>query len=190
MVCFGLVTAWRLADLAHQPLALLGERDDRRRGPAALRVGDDDRLAAFHHRDDGVGRPQVDTDDLCAMITAPFPLKFSDRLALARRGPQGETMGQGASGVPVKTAVLAATWQAASSGALARIGRPSGPAAGCCRTPGAYNWGMFPYRDDNPTLRTPVVTDQPHRAQRGRVGAGPGDGGRPTSGAARSASSG
>ena len=52
-----------LGDLADQPLAGLGEGDDRRRQPAAFRVGDDDRLAAFHDRDDGVGGAQVDADD-------------------------------------------------------------------------------------------------------------------------------
>ena len=126
-----------LGDLTDEPLAVLREPDDRRRRPTAFGVGDDDGIAAFHDRDDRVRRTEVDTDDLDAMITAPFPLKFSDRLALARRGPQGETMGQGASGVPVKTAVLAATWQAASSGAIARIGRPSGPAAPVLPNPGS-----------------------------------------------------
>ena len=52
-----------LGDLADQPLAGLGERDDRRRQPPAFRVGDDHRLAAFHHGDDGVGGAQIDADD-------------------------------------------------------------------------------------------------------------------------------
>ena len=42
----------------------LREADDRRRHAAAFRVGDDDRLAAFHDGDDGVGRAEVDADDL------------------------------------------------------------------------------------------------------------------------------
>ena len=52
-----------LGDLADQPLAGLGEGDDRRRQASAFRVGDDDRFAAFHDGDDRVGRAQVDADD-------------------------------------------------------------------------------------------------------------------------------
>jgi hypothetical protein len=40
-VFFGLVTAWRLADCADQHFAVLGERDDRRRGAVAFAVLDD-----------------------------------------------------------------------------------------------------------------------------------------------------
>ena len=52
-----------LGDLADEPLAGLCEGHDRRRQPAAFGVGDDDRLAAFHDGDDGVGGAQVDADD-------------------------------------------------------------------------------------------------------------------------------
>ena len=52
-----------LGHLADQPLARLRERHDRRRQAAALRVRDDDGLAAFHDRDDGVGGAEVDADD-------------------------------------------------------------------------------------------------------------------------------
>jgi hypothetical protein len=38
-----------LRDLTHQPLAALGDRHHRRRGPASLCVRDHRRLAAFHH---------------------------------------------------------------------------------------------------------------------------------------------
>ena len=62
-----------LGDLADQPLAGLGEADDRRRDPAAFRVGDDDRLAAFHHRHHGVGRAQVDSDDLAHVLSSSHP---------------------------------------------------------------------------------------------------------------------
>ena len=48
---------------AHQPLTVLGESDDGRRGPAALLVRNDDGLAAFHDGHDGVGRSQVYTYD-------------------------------------------------------------------------------------------------------------------------------
>ena len=57
-----------LRDLADEPLARLGERHDRRRQAAAFRVGDDDRLAAFHDRDDGVGGAEVDADDFAHSI--------------------------------------------------------------------------------------------------------------------------
>jgi len=48
-----------LAGDTHQPLATLGERHDRRRGAAALGVGDNLRLAAFHHRHARVSGSQV-----------------------------------------------------------------------------------------------------------------------------------
>ncbi len=51
-------------DLTHQALAVLRERDHGRRGPPAFRVRDDHRVAALHDRDDGVGRAQIDSDDL------------------------------------------------------------------------------------------------------------------------------
>ena len=52
-----------LGHLAHQPLAALGECDDRRDGPTALGAGDDGRLAALHDCHDRVGGAQVDADD-------------------------------------------------------------------------------------------------------------------------------
>ena len=54
-----------LGQAADHALAGLRERHDRRSRPPTLRVGDDDRLAAFHHRDTGIGRAEIDTDDLC-----------------------------------------------------------------------------------------------------------------------------
>jgi hypothetical protein len=54
-----------LRDLADQNLGVLGERDDRRRGPRALRVGDDRRLSAFEDGDHGVRRPEVNTYRTC-----------------------------------------------------------------------------------------------------------------------------
>ena len=59
----GLVTAWRLATWPTSRSPVLANADDRRRQPAAFRVGDDDGLAAFHDGDDGVGGAQVDADD-------------------------------------------------------------------------------------------------------------------------------
>ena len=54
-----------LGQTADHALAGLRERHDRRSRPPTLRVGDDDRLAALHHRDTGIGRAEIDTDDLC-----------------------------------------------------------------------------------------------------------------------------
>ena len=53
-----------LGDLADQALAVLGERHDGRGGAGTFRVCDDDRLAAFHHGDAGIGGAQIDTDNL------------------------------------------------------------------------------------------------------------------------------
>ena len=93
-----------LGDLADQPLAVLGERHDRRGGAAAFGVGDDDGVAAFHDRDDGVGRAEVDSDDLgshvCSIgVNTPKCLGF---LPLRAGSGDGE-----ASVVPVKAAELA-----------------------------------------------------------------------------------
>src|SRR2546425_3333198 len=52
-----------LGDLTDEPLAILRERDHGRRDPAAFGIGDDDGIAALHHRDYRVGRPEVDPDD-------------------------------------------------------------------------------------------------------------------------------
>ena len=59
-----------LRDLADEPLTVLGERHDRRRQPAAFRVGDDDGLAALHDCDHGVGGAQVDTDDFAHVLAS------------------------------------------------------------------------------------------------------------------------
>src|SRR5262249_21181872 len=50
-------------DLADQPFAVFRERDDRRRSAPAFGVRDDDGVTAFHDRDDGVCRSEVDTND-------------------------------------------------------------------------------------------------------------------------------
>ena len=67
-----------LGRLADQGLALGGERDDRRRQPAPLLVGDDRDIAPFHHRDHAVGRPQVDPDDLFTFCHDPSPFTDSE----------------------------------------------------------------------------------------------------------------
>ena len=61
-----------LRDLADQPLPALGKGDDRWGDAAALRVGDDLGLAAFHDGHDRVRRAQVDADDLAhRLVSAP-----------------------------------------------------------------------------------------------------------------------
>src|SRR2546425_4498906 len=51
-------------DLADEDLAVLAEADDGRGEPVALLVLDHLRVAAFHDRDHGVRRSQVDSNDL------------------------------------------------------------------------------------------------------------------------------
>jgi hypothetical protein len=53
-----------LGHLADQALALVVDRHDGGRGAVPLRIGDDGRFAAFHDGDHGVGRSEIDTDDL------------------------------------------------------------------------------------------------------------------------------
>src|SRR6476469_440655 len=64
-----------LGHLAHQPLTLLGERDDGRGGPATLGVGDDDRVATLHDGDDRVGRAEVNSDDLGSHVDSELGLE-------------------------------------------------------------------------------------------------------------------
>ena len=52
-----------LGKASDHPLTGLGKSDHRRRGSAAFRVGDDDRLAAFHHGNAGICGAEVNTDD-------------------------------------------------------------------------------------------------------------------------------
>ena len=68
---FGVGDRLPLGDLADQPLAVLGERHDRRRGPRAFLVDDDCRLAAFHDGDDRVGRAEVDSNDFAWHVLSP-----------------------------------------------------------------------------------------------------------------------
>ena len=62
--------------LAHEPLTVLGERHHGRCGPAALGVGNHNRLTTLHDRHDRVGSPQIDPDNLSHVrsSTAPRPL--------------------------------------------------------------------------------------------------------------------
>ncbi len=53
-----------LGRLADEPLAVIGEGDDRRRRAHALGVFDDFRGLAFHHGDARIGGAEIDADDL------------------------------------------------------------------------------------------------------------------------------
>jgi hypothetical protein len=55
-------------DLANKPFTALGESHDRRGGPASLRVRDHNRFATLHHRNAGIGGPEIDTDYLSHML--------------------------------------------------------------------------------------------------------------------------
>ena len=52
-----------LGKASDHPLTGLGEGNHRRRGSAALRVGNDDRLAAFHHSHAGIRSTKINPDD-------------------------------------------------------------------------------------------------------------------------------
>ena len=54
-----------LGGLANQPLTGVGESDHRGGRPRTLGILDDLGVAAFHHSDARVGRPEVDTNDFC-----------------------------------------------------------------------------------------------------------------------------
>ena len=57
-----------LSHLADEHLAVLGERDDRRRGAGSLGVFDDPGLAALQHAHHGVCRAKVDADRTCHVL--------------------------------------------------------------------------------------------------------------------------
>ncbi len=61
---FGVGDGLALCHLAHQTLTGLGEADAGRRGAGALRVCDNDRLAAFHDGDAAICSTKVDANDL------------------------------------------------------------------------------------------------------------------------------
>ncbi len=60
---FGVGDGLTLGHLPYQPLAFFGERDDGRRDPRAFLIDEHGGLSAFHDRDHGVGRPEVDSND-------------------------------------------------------------------------------------------------------------------------------
>src|SRR6266567_501324 len=53
-----------LGYLPNESLIVLREGDHRGGCPPALGVGDDDGIATFHDRYDGIGRPEVNANDL------------------------------------------------------------------------------------------------------------------------------
>jgi hypothetical protein len=57
-----------LGHLADEHLAVLGERDDRRRGAGSLGVLNDPGLATLEHAHHGVRRAQVDADRTCHVL--------------------------------------------------------------------------------------------------------------------------
>ncbi len=72
-----------LGHLTHEPLALLAEGHDGGRGAGPLGVGDDGGVFALHDGHDGVGRPEVDADDLAhamsplacvGLLSSPYDL--------------------------------------------------------------------------------------------------------------------
>ena len=65
----------KACDLTHQDFAAVVDRDHRGGQPRPFLVGEDLGLLAVHDRDDGVGRTQVDADDLahCRLLQGiPF----------------------------------------------------------------------------------------------------------------------
>ena len=54
---------WRAWWMADEAFAIFRDSHDRRSGPRPFLVHDDGGLPAFHDGDDGVGRPEVDSDD-------------------------------------------------------------------------------------------------------------------------------
>ena len=84
---FGIGDRLALGRLADEPLAVVGEGDDRGRGAHALRVLDDLRRLAFHHGDARIGGAEVDADDLAHGSHFLFS-------AAGRPGPFGTRQGR------------------------------------------------------------------------------------------------
>ena len=76
-----------LGRLADEALAVVGEGDDRRRGARALGILDDLGRRAFHDRDAGIGRAQVDADDFSHCL---IPSLFRET-ARPRSGPAADS---------------------------------------------------------------------------------------------------
>ena len=77
-----------LGGLADEALAVVRERDDRRRRARAFRILDNLGRGAFHHGDAGVGRAEVDADDF-SHIQFPFDAGLPDPEAVRLRAGAG-----------------------------------------------------------------------------------------------------
>ena len=99
----GLVTRLALGGLADQPLAVLGEGDDRGRGARAFGIFDDLGGRALHDGDARIGRAEVDADDFSHV----FFLSWSGGF-LAPKAPSGPSLesigktGKGRKSLPVQ----------------------------------------------------------------------------------------
>ena len=60
----GIGNSLTLCHLAYDTLTIFLERHDGRSGARPLRIGDDDRFAAFHDGHTAIGSTQVNTDNL------------------------------------------------------------------------------------------------------------------------------
>ena len=69
---FGVGNLLVFSGLTDEPFTLLGKCDDRRRQPAALGVDQHLGLIPFHDGDHAVGRPEVNSNDLCHCGLAPL----------------------------------------------------------------------------------------------------------------------
>ena len=75
-----------LGRLADEPLAVVGEGDDRGRGAHALRIFDDLRRLAFHDGDARIGRAEVDADDLAHVLASSLLRQVGRALIGTRSG--------------------------------------------------------------------------------------------------------
>ena len=73
-----------LRRLADQCLPFRSEGDHRGGQPAPFLVGDDRHIAAFHHRDHAVGRPEIDPNDLFTFCHDGPPLEGSQSVFTCR----------------------------------------------------------------------------------------------------------
>ena len=73
-------------DLADQPLAGFGKRNDGWRRSAALGVGNDSRFAALHHGHAGIGGAEIDADHDCHAVCLLIYCELSSLRLLLRAG--------------------------------------------------------------------------------------------------------
>jgi hypothetical protein len=78
---FGVGDGLSLGDLTDEDLALVVPCHYRRCNPVTLLIDDDLRVFALHHRDDRVGRPEVDADNLSHVFLSPFASELPSELS-------------------------------------------------------------------------------------------------------------